>query len=56
VLSSSEQRSWHDIERIHAAEAAEPVLPGPHPARRRDGRGVDDPPGAVVAGGGARPC
>ncbi len=50
MLSSSGQRIRDDIERFHAAEAAEPVLPGPHPARRRDGRGVDDPPVAVVAG------
>ena len=50
MRSRSEQRIWDDIERFHAAEAAEPVLPGPHPARRRDGRGVDDPPVAVVAG------
>ncbi len=37
TVLSSEQRIWNDIERFHAAEAAEPVLPGPRPARRRDG-------------------
>ncbi len=31
VLQSSGQRIRDDIERFHAAEAAEPVLPGPHP-------------------------
>ena len=52
MLSSSEQRIWDDIERFYAAEAEEPVLPGPQPARRgRPGtRGGDDLPAAVVAG------
>jgi hypothetical protein len=53
ALSSSEQRIWDDIERFYAAaEAAEPVLPGPKPARRGrpDARGGDDLPAAVVAG------
>ena len=52
MLSSHEQRIWDDIERFYAAEAEEPVLPAPHPARRRrhDTHGVDDLPAAVVAG------
>jgi hypothetical protein len=52
VLSSHEQRIWDDIERFYAAEAEEPVLAAPHPThrRRREGRGVDDLPAAVVAG------
>lgn len=52
MLSSSEQRIWDDIERFYAAETAEPVLPGPKPARRGrpDAGGGDDLPAAVVAG------
>jgi hypothetical protein len=52
VLSSHEQRIWDDIERLYAAEAEEPVLPGLSPALRppRHDRGVDDLPAAVVAG------
>ncbi len=50
TVLSSEQRIWDDIERFHTTGTEEPVLPGPHPPRRRDGRGVDDPPVAVVAG------
>jgi hypothetical protein len=37
TVLSSEQRIWNDIERFHTVEAEEPVLPGPRPARRRDG-------------------
>ena len=53
MLSSHEQRIWDDIERFWAAEAEEPVLPvlpGRRPVLRRDDRGVDDLPAAVVAG------
>jgi hypothetical protein len=45
----SRQRNWDDIERFYTAEAEEPGL-RPTGRRRRDVRGVDDLPGAVVAG------
>ncbi|WP_448608317.1 hypothetical protein [Geodermatophilus sp. URMC 60] len=56
MLSSREQRIWDDIERFHAAEAEQPVLPGLGPTRRRDTRGVDDRPAAVAAGENTTPA